>query len=213
MNAVAAKQILTQKEPTNLYDVVQPALKVVGIRDVLVEGSFAKEETYRYNCVRVLYRAMEQRPELFYQYWDCFQPMLDSPNGFYRSIAAQAIALLSTADKDCRLDGIFNQYLALLHDPKPMVTHYFITTLEWIYRARPDFRGQILNCLLSIDETNKLPGQRDILRADIIAVFEKAFSLFSEKERQLVLKFVSAQLESSSPKTRKAAKEFLKKHL
>ena len=129
MNTVTAKKILTKKEPTNLYDVVQPALEVADIRDLLVEGSFAKEETYRYNCVRVLYHALEQRPDLFYQYWSNFESMLDSSNGFHRSIAAQAIALLSPVDQDCRLDVIFKHYLNLLDDPKVMVTHYFISTL------------------------------------------------------------------------------------
>jgi len=212
MNTTTAKQILTKKEPVNLYNLVQPALEVAGIRDLLVEGSFAKEETYRYNCVRVLYRALEQRPELFYQYWPRFEPGLDSPNGFHRSIAAQAIALLSPADKDCRLDAIFNHYLTLLDDPKVMVTHYFISTLGWIYRARPNFRHQIVNCLLIIDQTHHRPSQRDLLKADIIGVFEQVSDILSVQDKQRILAFAGAQLESSSPKTRKAAKEFLKKH-
>ncbi|HLO28903.1 MAG TPA: hypothetical protein VK249_07210 [Anaerolineales bacterium] len=213
MNTTAAKQILTQKEPANLYEVVQPSLETVGIRDLLVEGSFAKEETYRYNSVRVLYRALERRPELFYHYWPRFEPMLDSPNGFHRSIAAQAIALLSPVDKDCRLDAIFDHYLGLLDDPKVMVTHYFISTLGRIYRARPDFRKKVLNSLLGIDETSHRPGQRDLLKADIMAVFQEVSEMLPAQDKLRVLKFVEAQLESSSPKTRKAAKEFLKKHL
>ena len=126
MNAANAKQILIKKEPANLYDAVLPALKNAELRDLLVGGSFAKDETYRYNCVRVLFRAIEQNPALFYPYWDRFEKMIDSPNGFHRSAAAQAIAYLSSVDTDCRLDMIFDHYLGLLNDSKVMVTHYFI---------------------------------------------------------------------------------------
>lgn len=212
MNITTAKQILTQDNPENLYEVVEPALKVAGIRDLLVEGSFAKPETVRYNCVRVLYRAMEQRPELFYQYWDHFEPMLDSRNSFHRSIAAQAIALLSPADKDCRLDGVFRNYLRLLDDPKVMVTHYFLVTLGWVYRARADFRQEVLKCVLNIDATHHRPGQRDMLKADILAMFEQVIDLLPAQDKERVLAFAEAQLESSSPKARKAAKEFMKRH-
>ncbi len=212
MDIATAKQILTKDNPANLYDVVQPALEIADIRGLLVEGSFSKPEAVRYNCVRVLHRAIERCPELFYPYWDRFEAMLDSPNSFYRSSSSEAIAILSSVDKDRRLDPIFKQYLRLLNDPKVMVAHYFIITLGWIYRARADFRSQILKRLLNIDQSRPPSSQHDILKADILGVFEEVFDLFTAPEKKRVLAFAEAQLESSSPKARKAAKEFLKRH-
>jgi hypothetical protein len=212
MDATTARKILTQKEPASLYDVVEPALKDNGLRDQLVEGSFAKNETYRYNCVRVLYRAIAKQPGLFYSYWDQFEKMIDSPNGFHRSIAAQAIAHLASADTDCRLDRIFNHYLALLDDQKVMVTHYFLETIGFIYHARPDLQSKIITSLLDIDKTKHLPGRKDLLKADIIIVFDQLFDTLSPNSKKKVSAFVESQLESSSPKTRKAAKDFGKKH-
>lgn len=212
MNTATAKQVLTQKEPANLYDVVQPALKNAELRDYLVEGSFAKNETFRYNSVRVIYRAIEACPDLFYPYWDRFAGMMDSPNGFHRSIAAQVIALLTAADTDRKLDPIVAHYLGLLNDPKVMVTHYFLETIGQIYRARPDLQKEIIACLLNIDKTGHLPERRDLLKADIISVFDQLFDSLSPQDQKQVSAFVKKQLESSSPKTRKTAKEFGKKH-
>jgi hypothetical protein len=137
--------------------------------------------------------------------------MIDSPNGFHRSIAAQAIAHLASADTDCRLDRIFNQYLKLLDDPKVMVTHYFLETISFVYHARLDLQGKIIASLLNIDKTKHLPGRRDLLKADIIIVFDPLFDTLSPNSKKKVLAFVESQLESSSPKARKAAKGFLKK--
>lgn len=212
MKTASAKQILTQKEPARLYEVVEPALKDAELRDLLVEGSFAKDETYRYNCVRVLFRAIAQNPDLFYQYWDRFEKMIDSPNGFHRSAAAQAIAYLSSVDTDCKLDMIFNHYLGLLNDSKVMVTHYFLEALGVIYQARPDFQHKIIATLFSIDKTDHPLQRKDLLKADIINIFDQLFDIMPIQEQKRAKAFAETQLECSSSKTRKAAKEFQTKH-
>ena len=212
MKTTNAKQILTQKEPARLYEVVEPALKDAELRDLLVEGSFAKDETYRYNCVRVLFRAIAQNPALFYQYWGRFEKMIDSPNGFHRSAAAQAIAYLSSVDTECRLDMIFDHYLGLLNDSKVMVAHYFIETLGLIHQARPDFRNKIIATLLNIDKTDHPLQRKDLLKADIISTFDRLFDVMPLQEQKKAKAFAEAQLECSSSKARKAAKEFQRKH-
>jgi len=212
MNTATAKQVLTQKEPANLYDVVQPALKDAELRDYLVEGSFAKNETFRYNCVRVIFRAVEASPHLFYSYWDRFLGMIISTNGFHRSIAAQTVALLAPADTDRKLDPIIDQYLGLINDPKVMVTHYFLGAIGRIYCARPELRGQVIACLLNIDKTKHPPEHREMLKADIITVFDQLFETLSPQDKKKVSTFVKKALASSSPKTRKAAKDFGKEH-
>ncbi len=212
MNSTTPEHILAQKEPANLYDVMQPALRDVKLRDFLVDGSFAKDETLRYNCVRVLMRAMVKQPDLFYPYWDRFEKGIDSVNGFHRSVAAQAIAHLSSVDVDCRLDRVLNHYLGLLDDSKVMVAHYFIETLGLIYRARPDFRQKIFATLLDIENTHHTPERRELIKADVLIVLDQLFDDLSASNQNKASGFVKAQLGSKSPKARKAAKEFLKKH-
>ena len=213
MNIATAKQILAQKETANLYEVLQPALKVAAIRDMLVEGSFAKEESYRYNCARVLFRALAQRPDLFYNYWDFFVERMDSPNGFHRSVTAQAVAFLVSVDKERKLDPIFDNYMVLFDDQKVMVTHYFLETISLIVRARPDLQSRIITCLLEMDKTRHSSGHQALLKADIINVFDQLFNTLSAPQRQKVLAFVEGQLDGKSPKARKSAKEFQRKHL
>ncbi len=212
MDSTQAKKILTQKEPPRLYEVVDPVLQHRDLRDALVDGSFDKNETLRYNCVRVLFRAMSQRPELFYSYWERFAQMIDSPNGFHRSAAAQGIAFLAAVDTECRLDRVFRHYLGLLDDPKVMVSHYFIDTLDRIYRVRPDLQAKIIKSLLSIDKTRHLPPRRELLKASILAVFDRLFDILPVKDKKRALAFAGSALESQSGKTRKAAKAFLQAH-
>jgi len=212
MDIHLAKTILTQKEPAELYDLVQPALEDTDLRDLLVEGCFAKDETYRYNCVRVFFRALEKQPGLFYPYWERFAGMLDHPNGFFRSTAAQAVAFLAAVDKERRLDAILEAYLRILDDDKIMVARYFAQTIHLVAKARPDLREQVMACLLDVDKTHHTEGRKDLLKADLISAFDQLFEGMTESDQGKVLSLVEAQLGSSSPTTRKAAKAFLEKY-
>jgi hypothetical protein len=100
----------------------------------------------------------------------------------------------------------------LLDDAKVMVTHYFLETITVVYRARPDFQNKIIATLLSVDKTKHTQSRKDLLKADIIIAFDQLFESLSSNEQKKVAAFVEKQLESSSPKTRKAAKEFGRKH-
>ncbi len=212
MDAKTAGKILTQKEPARLYDVVEPVLQDAELRDALVLSSFDKNETLRYNSVRVLFRALDEQPQLFYPYWDRFAQMIDSPNGFHRAAAGQAIAVLAAADTDCRIDKLFNHYLGLLDDPKVMVAHYFIDTLDRICRARPDLQPKVLKALFNFEQTKHLPARKELLKATIIGVFDRLSGTMTVKDQKKALAFVEGCLTSSSGKTRKAAKAFLAKH-
>ncbi|MFZ5912117.1 MAG: hypothetical protein ACOYYU_19090 [Chloroflexota bacterium] len=212
MNIHLAKTILTQKEPPELYDLVGPALESAELRDLLVNGCFAQNETYRYNCVRVFFRALEKQPGLFYPYWERFAGRLDHPNGFFRSSSTQAIAFLAAVDKERRLDAILEAYLRMLDDEKIMVARYFAQTIHLVAEARPDLREQVIACLLDVDATHHTEDRKDLLKADLINAFDLLFEGMTEQDQGEALSLAGAQLASSSPTTRKAAKAFLEKH-
>ena len=212
MDTQLAKTILTQKEPAGLYDLVQPALESAEIRDLLVDGCFAKDETYRYNCVRVFFRALEKEPALFYPYWERFVEGISSPNGFYRSSSTQAIAFLTAVDKEHRLDSILDAYLRILDDDKVMVARYFVQTIHLLPQARPDLREKVIACLLGVENTRHNESRKSLLKADIISAFDRLFKNLSAQEQKDILAFVEKEQGSESPSTRKAAKAFLKKH-
>ncbi len=212
MDTQLAKTILIQKEPAKLYDLVEPALENAEIRDLLVDGCFAKDETYRYNCVRVFFRALEKQPALFYPYWERFVEGINSPNGFYRSSSTQAIAFLSAVDEERHLDSILDSYLRMLDDDKVMVARYFVQTLHLIPAARPDLREKVIACLLDVENTRHTESRKSLLKADIISAFDRLFDSSSAQEQKQTLAFAEKELDSESPSTRKAAKAFLKKH-
>jgi len=74
---------------------------------------------------------------------------------------------------------------------------------KWDY-----LQTKITNKLLNIDKTHR-GKQTDLLKAYAIEAFNEYFEEASDKKK--ILDFVKAQLESKSPKTRKVAKEFLKR--
>jgi len=212
MDTELAKSILHQKEPSELYDLTQPALENVELRDLLVEGCFAKDETYRYNCVRVFFRALEQQPALFYPYWDRFAGMIASPNGFFRSSAVQTIAFLTAVDDGQSLDAIFEDYLRMLNDEKIIVARYFVQSIHLIPKARPDLKEKIIACLLDVENTRHATSRKSLLKADIIGAFDQLFEVASTQEQKNILVFVGKEQTSESPSTRKAAKAFLKQN-
>ncbi len=212
MDIHLAKSILTKKEPAELYDLVQPALERAELRDLLVEGCFAKNEIYRYNCVRVFFRALEQQPGLFYPYWERFAEGISSPNGFYRSSSTQAIAFLTAVDQERHLDSILEAYLRMLDDEKVMVARYFVQTIHLILEARPDLREKVIACLLNVENTRHTESRKSLLKADIINAFDRLFESMSEQEQKEVLAFAEKEQDSESPSKRKVAKAFLKKH-
>lgn len=188
------------------------ALEREEIRDLLVEGFFAQDETYRYNCVRVVFRALEKEPGLFYPYWERFAGMLDHPNGFFRSAAAQVVAYLAAADKERRLDAILDAYLNILDDEKIMVARYFAQTIHLVAKARPDLREKIVARLLDVDATHHAEDRKDLLKADVIGALDQIYDTLSPREQEKALALAQAQLECSSPTTRKIAKAFLEKY-
>lgn len=212
MNTHLAKTILTQKEPAELFNLVGPALEKAEIRDLLVEGCFAKDETYRYNCVRVFFRALEKGPALFYPYWERFAGMIASPNGFYRSTAAQAVAFLTAVDEKRKLDSILEAYLGMLDDEKIMVARYFVQTIHLVAEARPDLRGKVIACLLNVGNTRHTDSRKSLLKADVIGAFDRLFDSLIPKERKDVFSFVEKEQGAESPTTRKFVKVFLEKH-
>jgi hypothetical protein len=212
MDIQLIKTILPEKEPAALYELVQPALEGSEVRDLLVEGCFARDETYRYNCVRVLFRAIEAHPGLFYPYWERFAGRIRDPNGFYRSTAAQALAHLASVDDDRRLDAILDAHLRMLDDEKIMVARYFTQTIHLVAEARPDLRERIVDCLLGVEATRHNESRLSLLKTDVLGAFDALFDALPVQQRKEILAFAAKALDSESPSTRKAARAFLEKH-
>jgi len=176
---------------------------------MLVEGLSDKQERVGYNCLRALLLVAEERPELLYPHWQVFVDLMASENTYFKLRGANLIAAIIGADTENRFEQVFDQYYDLLDDKSVVTASYIADNSGRIARAKPGLQSRITTRLLAIDETHHSPQRRDLVKGFIVESFGQ---YFEESDRQAeILDFVRAQLESTSPKTRKIAKAFLKK--
>jgi hypothetical protein len=206
---IRMRELLADKNVADLKAVFELALTDDVVRKALVAGLLAKDEAYRYNCHKVLLQVAEHDPALLYRFWDSFASMLDSENSYHRMGGVTFIARLLPADTQQRFEGLREAYLAHLDDESVIVARYVAQNAARIVRAQPELLGQITQRLLDIVHTYHNPDRRDLLAADVVGFCSEMLDLMPERRR--ILAFVREQAQSKSPKTRQAAKEFLKK--
>jgi hypothetical protein len=193
----------------DLKDLVRQAREDQGFLSELVEGLSGKQERVGYNCLRALLLVAEERPELLYPHWQVFVELLASENTYFKLRGANLIAAIIGADTENRFEQIFDQYYDLLDDKSVITASYIAGNSGKIARTKPGLQSRITRRLLSIDETHHPPECRDLIKGFAVEAFGQYFEESDQKAE--ILEFVTAQLDSKSPKTRKLAKSFLKK--
>lgn len=169
----------------------------------------SKKEKIRFNCFTVLLFISEKHPKVLYPQWDFFADLLTSPNTYFKYIAIYIIANLTRRDPKNRFEKIFNKYYGLLDDESVIPPSHVAANSAKIAKARPHLQTKITNRLLSADKTHHKPERKDLIKGYIIEAFSELFDEARDKKK--MLQFVREQLESRSPRTKKKAKEFLRK--
>jgi len=194
------------KESASVESMAKGTLKDENTLSELLEALKSKDETKRYSSFQVLLRLSEEQPDFLYPRWDFLSDMLDSDNAYWKLIAVRIIANLTRADTENKFEKIFNKYYNLLNDSVIVAGHITANSGK-IARAKPKLEVEITNKLLNIDKTSQ--EHRDLIKAGAIESFGEYFE--ESKDKQKIIEFVKHQLNCESPKTRKKAKEFLKK--
>lgn len=189
--------------------VAAKALKDAKLLSELLERLTSKEDEVRHNSFRALLIISEEHPEVLYPHWGYFSGLLSSENSYHRYIAVYMIANLTRVDTENKFEGISNGYLNLLNDKSVMVAGHLAVNLGKIVKAKPNLQMKITKMLLDIDKTYPRPDRRDLIKGSVIEALDQYFAEAKDQER--IIEFVKEQLESTSPKTRKKAKEFLKR--
>lgn len=202
-------KILNDKSGKNLDKVVRSALSDKKILNEMVEGVACKNETYRYNCSKVLSKIAQDHPAVPYPYWDYFIGLLDSDNSYHRCATVNIIADLTKADTESKFEKIFNEYFDLLDDEKIIVARYLAKDAGKIVKNKPHLLKKITEKLLNVDRTHHTEDRKDLLKSDIIESFDRFFEGSDDKEK--ILAFARAQLDCSSPRTRKIARALIDK--
>jgi hypothetical protein len=164
----------------------------------------------RYNSLRVLKKLGETSPASLYPRWDYLEALLRSSNEPSRYIAVEILPLLAGVDREAKWDRILEDYISLTRAPNLPLAGHAVLGLGPLAGARPEYRERITAALLSLDRARIKEGRKVLLKAYAIESLDMYCGDAGANEA--ILSFVKAQLKSKSPKGRKAAELFLKKH-
>lgn len=191
----------------DIESMIEKALKNEGLLREAIDGLKVKQETYRYNCYKVLYSVSQDHPDILYPYWDTFAESLTSQNSYHKMAAVHLIANLTRVDTENRFDKIFDTYYGLLDDWSMVVAYYTAAASGRIVKAKPHMAKSITDKLLNIDNTSHETGRKELIKTGVIEAFGDFFAESDDKDK--IVAFVEKQLNSESPKTRKTARAFL----
>jgi len=197
------------KKRIDVEKVAKRALADPKVLSELFEGILCKKETIRFNSFKVLLQLSEEHPKLLYPEWDFFAKLLDTDNAYHIYIAIYIIANLTRVDTKNKFEKMFKKYYDFLDDARIVPPSHVALNSGKIIRAKPKLQTKITKRLLAIDETHHEPGRKDLIKGYVIEGFSEYFG--EAKNKKEIIEFVKRQLNSTSPKTRKVAKEFLKK--
>lgn len=197
------------KENVGVESLAKKALKDEKVLSELLEGLKSSKDKIRYSSFKVLLFISEEHPEVLYPHWDEFVEKLSSDNSYHKYQGIFIIANLTRADKENKFEKIFNKYSNLLDDESFIVAANLAGNLGKIAKAKPKLQTEITNKLLSIDKTHFIQERKDLMKSGAIESFNEYFEEAENKNK--IIEFVKEQLNSKSPKTRRKAKEFLKK--
>jgi hypothetical protein len=173
-----------------------------------LEGILSKKDEVRSKSFKILMRISEEQPKVLYPRWDYLADLLESDNHYQRYISINILANLAKVDTKNKFEKIFDKYFSNIDGDRTMVAGQAALNSGKIAKAKPNLQAKITNRLLNIAKTHQ-GKQIDLIKAYVMGAFNEYFDESSDKNK--ILDFVKAELESKSPKTRKVAKEFLKK--
>ena len=162
----------------------------------------------KYNCLKALLSLSEDTPEKLYPYFDFFAKLLESKNAYLRFLAVKVIANLSEIDSENKFNEIFEKFYSLLGDKTSMVPAQVAGVSGIIVNSKPELEDKITNKLLESEKSCK-GRQKELVFGYIVEAFAGYFK--KAKDRERIIEFVKRQEKSESPRTRKKAREFLKR--
>lgn len=196
----------------NVDAFVQLAINDETMRSVIVHHMLTNPAIMvYYHCYYVVEKASRKQPALFYAYWEEIAQLLHHDNSYHRDFAVEMIGNLTRVDSEDRFPAIADAYFSIINDEKFMTGNCCVKNLLKIYRHRPEQRERIIQTLLDIDsQCSYTDKQKAVLKADVLDIFDAVYE--EESAREEINTFIRAEMDSISPKTRKKAKELVKKY-
>ena len=190
---------------------VRLAVEDKGIRDELVRQMIANADIMvYYHCYEVLSQASLAEPQLFYRYWSDVALLLDHPNSYHRDFALTILANLTSVDQQDQFASLADRYIAHINDVKFCTGQYCVRNCQKIITHKPKRLDFFLDRLLDLDTYCDYPAkQKDLLKYDVLVILEQVYGRSPRKDQ--INTFIRTASMAVSPRTRKKAKELLKK--
>ena len=165
----------------------------------------------RENSTKAVLYLSEQHPAVLLPHWAYFVRLLKSDNGFSKYVAVHTIANLVTAGDEGRFEKSFNAFYQLLDDESVMVASHVAGVSGQIARAKPALHTKITQRLLNIGQTHFPADRQALIISYALLSLDQYFAGTSVRNQDRILAFAQQQLDAASPKTRRLAKDFIKK--
>jgi hypothetical protein len=180
---------------------------------LLLKGVDHPKAAVRYGCAKVLMDLSEEHPEKMYPHFDSFIELLDSK---YRILTWNALAIvanLTRVDTDKKFDAVFDKYYSFLDDDYMVTVANVVGNSSKIALAKPYLIPKITDELLKAQDISTTPHLTEECKRVIAQHTIKTVDLFFDRidQKEQVISFVKACLDSPRKKLRTAAEKFLKK--
>jgi hypothetical protein len=188
--------------------IVRKAIVDDQILSELLHGILSKNDDIRSKNYRILLQISKTHQNILYSKWNFFADLLESKNHFHRYMAINLLANLASVDTYQKFQEIFDIYFNNISSEKTMVAGQTVLNSGKIAKEIPMLRSKITSILLNVDMIHQ-GKQTELMKGYAIQAFDDFFEEIENKNE--IINFVKLQLKSNSPKSKKAAKEFLEK--
>jgi len=169
----------------------------------------SNKEKLRSKAFTVLLQISENNPEYLYPEWERITEILRKEEVSNKYVAIHLIANLVQIDNADKFEKMFDDFYNLICHESPVVSPHIAEKSGKIIKAKPHLQRRIIEILLTTDKISQC-RHKELLKGYVISAFDECFPFIENKEE--VFKYVEKQMNSESPKTKKKAKEFLKKY-
>ncbi len=180
---------------------------------LLLSGVDSSKPAVRYGCAKVLMDLSEEHPEKLYPHLDSFIDLLDSKYRILTWNALAIIANLARVDADKKFDAIFGKYYSFLDNDYMVTVANVVGNSGKIAHAKPYLIPKITDELLKVKDISTSPHLTEECKRVIAQQTIKSLDLFFDRidQKERVISFVKACLDSPREKLRTTAENFLEK--
>jgi hypothetical protein len=161
-----------------------------------VPGAVAKmaepKGTARFAAGKALVVTAEKAPERVYPHFDEIAELLAGESKIVRWNAMQIVARLAGVDKDGRVEGVLDAYLAFIHGGNLISAANAIDGAARIALARPYLMERVLPALLGVErETYETPECRNVAIGQVLDALARLWPMV--QSRAEVVAFIRRQ--------------------